>query len=413
MTELADVVTEVFHREWARLVATLIGSSADWDLAQECAQEAFTQAWRTWPRDGVPDRPGAWLLTTARRRMLDRRRRDRVGETKLAEVAAAGDTAPDPASDGSDDDVPDDRLRLIYTCCHPALAFEAQIALALRTLTGLTTAEIAQAFGVAEQTMGKRLVRAQSKIRDAGIPYRVPPAHLLPERTTAVLGVVYLLFNEGYVATAGPELRRPALAGEALRLAALVVDLMPDDPEARGLHALLLFHQARAEARTDPAGALVPLDEQDRSRWDHVLIDRGLDELHHARPRAQLGPFQLQAMIAACHVTVARAEDTDTAQVLALYDALLARAPSPTVELNRAVALARHAGPEAGLAVLDDLARRGGVTARGHLLPAVRADLLRRAGHLADAARAYRAAAEQATNDVERAYLERRADELG
>jgi RNA polymerase sigma-70 factor (ECF subfamily) len=411
VNELADVVTDVFHREWARLVATLIGSAGDWDLAQECAQEAFTQAWRTWPRDGVPDRPGAWLLTTARRRMLDRLRRDRVGEAKLAEIAALGNDPADPI-DVSTDDVPDDRLRLIYTCCHPALAFEAQVALALRTLTGLTTAEIAQAFGVAEETMGKRLVRAQSKIRDAGIPYRVPPAHLLPERTTAVLGVVYLLFNEGYLATHGPALHRPALAGEALRLAALVVELMPDDPEARGLHALLLFHQARAEARTDPAGALVPLDEQDRGRWDHTLIDQGLHQLQQARRRAQLGPFQLQAMIAACHVTAARAEDTDTAQVLALYDALLARAPSPTVELNRAVAVAKHAGPEAGLAALDDLERRGGVSARSHLLPAVRADLLRRAGHLADAARAYRAATERATNDVERAYLERRMDEL-
>ena len=411
MNGLADVVTEVFHREWARLVATLIGSSGDWDLAQECAQEAFTQAWRTWPRDGVPDRPGAWLLTTARRRMLDRLRRERVGEAKVAELAALGD---DPGeADGSADDVPDDRLRLIYTCCHPALAFEAQVALALRTLTGLTTAEIAEAFGVAEQTMGKRLVRAQSKIRDAGIPYRVPPAHLLPERTAAVLGVVYLLFNEGYVATRGPELHRPALAGEALRLAALVVELMPDDPEARGLHALMLFHQARAEARTDNAGALVPLDEQDRSRWNHALIDRGLQQLHQARRREQLGPFQLQAMIAACHVTAARAEDTDTARVLALYDALLALAPSPTVELNRAVAVARHAGPDAGLALLDDLERRGGVSARGHLLPAVRADLLRRAGDRTAAAQAYRVATERATNDVERAYLRRRMDELG
>ena len=413
MNELADVVTEVFHREWARLVATLIGSSGDWDLAQECAQEAFTQAWRTWPRDGVPDRPGAWLLTTARRRMLDRLRRDRVGETKLAEIAALGTDATDPPPDESTDDVPDDRLRLIYTCCHPALAFEAQIALALRTLTGLTTAEIAVAFGVTEQTMGKRLVRAQSKIRDAGIPYRVPPAHLLPERTAAVLGVVYLLFNEGYVATAGPDLGRPTLAGEALRLAALVVELMPDDPEARGLHALVLFHQARAEARTDPAGALVPLDEQDRDRWDHTLIESGLRELEHARRRARLGPFQLQAVIAACHVTAARAEDTDTGQVLALYDALLAAAPSPTVELNRAVALARHAGPEAGLAALNDLEGRGGVSARSHLLPAVRADLLRRAGQLPEAARAYRAAAGRTTNEAERAYLERRLDELG
>jgi RNA polymerase sigma-70 factor (ECF subfamily) len=225
--------------------------------------------------------------------------------------------------------------------------------------------------------------------------------------------VVYLLFNEGYVATSGPELHRAAPAREALRLAALVVELMPDDPEARGLHALLLFHQARAEARTDPAGALVPLDEQDRTRWDRTLIDQGLQQLQQARRRAQLGPFQLQAMIAACHVTAARAEDTDTGQVLALYDALLAQSPSPTVELNRAVAVGNHAGPEAGLAALDDLERRSGVSARGHLLPAVRADLLRRAGHLADAARAYRTAVEQATNDIERAYLQRRMASLG
>lgn len=274
--------------------------------------------------------------------------------------------------------------------------------LALRTLTGLSTAEIARAFGVPEATMAKRLVRAKQKIRDAGIPYRVPPARLLPARTRAVLGVVYLLFNEGYVATSGADLHRPVLAEEALRLAALLVSLMPSDSEVRGLHALLLLQHARSSARVAD-GVLVPLEEQDRSRWDRALIAAGLAELR-AAVREEVGPYQLQAMIAACHVTAA-----DPVRIVELYDALLARVPSPTVELNRAVAVAMRSGPDAGLALLDDLT---GPLDRNHLFHAARADLLRRAGRVEQAAEAYRVALELTSNDAERAYLRRRLDEL-
>jgi RNA polymerase sigma-70 factor (ECF subfamily) len=412
VTDVAEAVTAAFHEEWGRLVASLIGYTGDWDLAEECAQEAFTLAWRTWPRDGVPDRPGAWLLTAARHRALDRLRRDRLGDAKLRQLAVSGDAGPsEPDFDALDSGIEDERLRLIFTCCHPALAFEAQVALALRTLTGLSTAEIARAFGVPEATMAKRLVRAKHKIRDAGIPYRVPPAHLLPERTRAVLGVVYLLFNEGYVATSGADLHRPVLAEEALRLAALLVQLMPDDPETRGLNALLLLHQSRSSTRGSSNGALVPLEEQDRSGWDRPLIAEGLAELQRAVRREQVGPYQLQAMIAACHIAAASFEETDWARIVELYDALLAQVPSPTVALNRAIAVAMRSGPEAGLDLLDDLVRDGAL-ARSHLLPAARADLLRRTGRPGPASEAYRAALELTSNEAERAYLQRRLDEL-
>ncbi|SFB59812.1 RNA polymerase sigma-70 factor, ECF subfamily [Amycolatopsis marina] len=412
MTDVSEAVTSAFHGEWGRLVATLIGSTGDWDLAEECAQEAFTLAWRTWPRDGIPDRPGAWLLTAARHRLLDRVRRDRLGEAKLRQLAVIEDAGrPDADLDALDSGIADERLRLIFTCCHPALAFEAQVALALRTLTGLSTAEIARAFGAPEATMAKRLVRAKHKIRDAGIPYRVPPAHLLPERTLAVLGVVYLLFNEGYVATAGPGLHRPVLAEEALRLAALLVELMPDDPEARGLNALMLLQHARSATRVSADGVLVPLEEQDRARWDRALIAKGVADLRQAARREQFGPYQLQAMIAACHVTSPSAEETDWARIVELYDALLARVPSPTVALNRAIAVAMRSGPDAGLDLLDDLVRDGGLE-HSHLLPAARADLLRRAGRAGQAAVAYRAALEHTANEAERAYLRRRLGEL-
>jgi RNA polymerase sigma-70 factor (ECF subfamily) len=412
VNDVTEAVTAAFHEEWGRLVATLIGFTGDWDLAEECAQEAFTLAWRTWPRDGVPHRPGAWLLTAARRRALDRLRRDRLGEAKLQQFAVTGGMGPaEPDPDALDSGIEDERLRLIFTCCHPALAFEAQVALALRTLTGLSTAEIARAFGAPEATMAKRLVRAKHKIRDAGIPYRVPPAHLLPERTRAVLGVVYLLFNEGYVASAGAQLHRPVLAEEALRLAALLVELMPDDPEAGGLNALILLQHSRSATRMSSEGVLVPLEEQDRTRWDRTLIAAGLAALQRAARREQLGPYQLQAMIAASHVTSASAEETDWARIVELYDALLAQVPSPTVALNRAVAVAMRSGPEAGLDLLDDLVRDGGLR-HSHLLPAARADLLRRMGRRAAAAEAYRAALERTSNEAERAYLQRRLDEL-
>ncbi|WP_433565583.1 RNA polymerase sigma factor [Nocardia sp. CA-151230] len=410
MTAVDAALTAAFRTEWARLVATLIGGLGDWDLAEECAQEAFALAWRTWPRDGVPERPGAWLLTAARRRAVDRLRRERVGAAKLRALALI-DT-PDSGEPVSGTDIPDDRLRLIFTCCHPALAFEAQVTLALRTLTGLTTAEIARAFGVPEPTMAKRLVRAKQKIRAAGIPYRVPPAHLLPERTRAVLGVIYLLFNEGYLAGAGPDLQRPDLAAEAQRLAALVVELMPDDPEAGGLNALVLLQQSRAAARTGAGGTLVPLEEQERGRWDRQLIGAGLAELRRTARRDRLGPYQLQAMIVACHVTAAGPEDTDWARIAELYDALMLRTPSPTVALNRAIAVGMRSGPDAGLELLDTVAAAPG-SDLARLVAAARADLLRRSGRDDAAAREYRTALDLTVNDAERAYLRRRLGEVG
>ncbi|MFC7485390.1 RNA polymerase sigma factor [Knoellia sp. CPCC 206453] len=424
MNDASRALDAAFRDEWARLVASLIGWCRDFELAEDGAQEAFVDAARTWPRDGVPDRPGAWLVTAARRRVLDRMRRDRLGEARLAELAVTEEGAVlDPDLDAVDSGIGDERLRLIFTCCHPALAFESRVALTLRTLAGLTTAEIARAFGVPEPTMAKRLVRAKHKIRDAGIPYRIPPAHLLPERTTSVLAVIYLLFNEGYAASSGDALTRPDLEGEAVRLASLVVELMPDDAEARGLLALVLLHQARAGTRVSDNGVLVALEEQDRGRWDGVLIARGLSELHRAARRERLGPYQLQAMIAATHVTAPTPELTDWSRIVDLYDALVDKVPSPTVRLNRVVAVAMRDGPDAGLAVLEALAKgdpadaadppsapevSSGALPPGHLVPSVRADLHRRAGRSDDARRAYDEALALVTNDAERRYLQRR-----
>ncbi|MGW4241560.1 RNA polymerase sigma factor, partial [Nocardia sp. NPDC004722] len=352
--------------------------------------------------------PDMVRLSAARRRAVDRLRREQVGARKLAALALI-----DPPESGEpvpDNSIPDDRLRLLFTCCHPALAFEAQVALALRTLTGLTTAEIARAFGVPEATMAKRLARAKQKIRDAGIPYRVPPDHLLPERTRAVLGVLYLLFNEGYVASGGPRLQRPELAAEARRLAALVVELMPDDPEAGRLHALVLLQQARVATRAAADGTLIPLEEQDRARWDRALIGAGLLELRRTARRDRLGPYQLQAMIAACHVTAESAAATDWARIVELYDALIVQVPSPTVVLNRAIAVAMRSGPAAGLTLLAESHDAGPLPAR--LLAATRADLHRRLGENDSAAIEYRRALELTTNDAERAYLRRRLAEV-
>ena len=399
--EVEAAIAEAFRDEWGRVVATLIRTTGNWDLAEECAQDAFEQALQRWPRDGIPHRPGAWLTTTARNRAVDRLRREAVGATKLREVAML--SVPDePHSD--DSGVSDDRLRLIFTCCHPALAMEAQVALTLRTLAGLTTAEIARAFLVSERTMSKRLVRAKAKIRNARIPYRVPPAHLLPERTTAVLGVLYLLFNEGYAASTGAELVRTDLSGEAIRLARTLVQLMPDEPEAAGLLALMLLHDARRESRVDGDGQLVTLEHQDRGRWDRDEIDEGLAVLDRALRRGRCGAYQVQAAIAACHASAARAADTDWAEIAALYSRLAKLAPSPVVELNRAVAVGMSEGPAAGLALVDAL-DGSGTLAGYYLLPATRADLLRRLGRLAEAADAYREALDQAGTDTERDYL--------
>jgi RNA polymerase sigma-70 factor (ECF subfamily) len=390
-------------------MATLIRMTGDWDLAEECAQDAFALALERWVRDGVPRRPGAWLTTTARSRALDRLRRAATEAAKLKETAVLShDDEPD--DDGDDGSVPDDRLRLIFTCCHPALALDARVALTLRTLAGLTTAEIARAFLVSEPTMAKRLVRAKGKIRHAAIPYRVPPAHLLPERTGGVLAVLYLLFNEGYAATSGADLVRRELCAEAIRLARTLATLMPDEPEALGLLALMLLQHARRAARVDDEGDVVTLEHQDRARWDAGEINEGLGLLDAAMQHDRAGPYQLQAAIAACHATAAHAADTDWARVAQLYGRLAELVPSAVVELNRAVAVAMAEGPAAGLKLVDALETTGAL-AGYHLLPATRADLLRRLRRNAEAAAGYREALELAATDADRRYLARRLAE--
>ena len=410
MTDAESAVAEAFRQEWGKVVATLIRMTGDWDLAEECAQDAFAAALSRWGTDGVPDRPGAWLTTTARNRALDRLRRTKTEAAKLQEVAVL--SVPDEPAGWGESGVEDDRLRLMFTCCHPALTLEARVALTLRTLAGLTTAEIAKAFLVPEATMAKRLTRAKHKIRDAGIPYRVPPAHLLPERTVGVLAVLYLLFNEGYAATAGDDLLRPGLSAEAMRLGRLLTALMPDEPEAAGLLALMLLQDARSAARLDDDGELVSLEEQDRSRWDAAKIAEGIRLLEAALRRQRAGPYQLQAAIAACHAEAAQASDTDWAQIAQLYGELRRLVPSAVIELNRAVAVAMADGPAAGLPLVDELAAGGALTGY-YLLPATRADLLRRMERSDEAAASYRQALDLVATGPERRYLSRRLAEVG
>ena len=404
-------VAVAFREEWGRVVATLIRTTGDWDLAEECAQQAFERALETWPRDGIPRRPGAWLTTTARNLARDRLRRTAVGASKMREVAMlhCNEEAGHDANDESG--VQDDRLRLIFTCCHPALRLEARVALTLRTLAGLTTAEIARAFLVSEATMAQRLVRAKRKILNAGIPYRVPPAHLLPERTGGVLAVLYLLFNEGYSASAGTDLVREGLSSEAIRLARTLARLMPDEPEALGLLALMLLHDARRDSRVNEAGELVPLEEQDRALWNREAVAEGVGLLAAAMRLGSPGPYQLQAAIAACHATAPEAADTDWAEISRLYGELARLVPSPVVELNRAVAVAMAEGPTAGLALIEELEASGKLQGY-HLLPATRADLLRRLGRRIDAVSAYEEALELAATDAERRYIARRLAEV-
>jgi RNA polymerase sigma-70 factor (ECF subfamily) len=400
-----EALATAFHQDWARVVARLIGALGDWDLAEECAQEAYAAALPAWRRDGIPDSPRAWLTTTARNRAVDRIRRARTGAAKLRELPVEDTTDLPVDLDALDSGIADERLRLIYTCCHPALSAESRVTLALRTLCGLSTAEIARTFLVSEATMAKRLVRTKRKIAVAGIPYRVPPAHLLPERTDAVLAVVYLLFHEGYAATAGPDLIRADLCGHAVRLARMVTELMPDHPEAAGLHALLLLLHARRSARVDADGVLLPLEEQDRTAWDLPTIAEGITVLRRALRRERPGPYQLQALIAAQHATARSPAETDWDRIVTLYDRLLALLPSATVRLNRAIAIAMRDGPAAGLDLLPGVGDHP-------LLPATRADLLRRLGRPVEAAEHYREAVTGTDNESERRYLRRRLTEL-
>jgi RNA polymerase sigma-70 factor (ECF subfamily) len=412
-TDVKAAVDAAFRNEWGRVVATLIRTTGDWDLAEECAQDAFAMALQRWPKDGIPGRPGAWLTTAARNRAIDVLRRKTVGAAKLREVAAMSYEPGPPGAYGAETDhsgVPDDRLRLMFTCCHPALSLEARVALTLRTLAGLTTAEIARAFLASEPTMAKRLTRAKQKILHAGIPYRVPPAHLLPERTSAVLGVLYLLFNEGYSATAGADLVRQNLSAEAIRLARVLARLMPDEPEVTGLLALMLLHDARRTARLDARGDLVTLEDQDRSLWDGAKIAEGVALLEAALRRGRPGPYQVQAAIAACHATAPTADSTDWPQIAALYGRLADYLPTPVVELNYAVAVGMAQGPAAGLALVEAL-EAAGKLAGYHLLPATRADFLRRLGRSPEASAAYAEALELTSTDAERRYLSRRLAE--
>jgi RNA polymerase sigma-70 factor, ECF subfamily len=398
-----QTVEQVFREQYARAVAVLVRVFGDVDVAEEAVADAFTTAVQRWPEDGVPPSPAGWIITTARHRAIDRLRREASRDDRYAQAALLH-ARDEPVDAGA---VPDDRLRLVFTCCHPALAPPAQVALTLRLIGGLSTAEIARAFLVPEPTMAQRLVRAKAKIRDARIPYRVPGEQELPARLGPVLAVVYLVFTEGHTASTGDVLARADLCAEGIRLGRLLHELLPDEPEVTGLLALMLLTESRRPARTTVDGELVLLADQDRRRWDRALVAEGQALVRECLRRGEPGPYQVQAAVNAVHSDAPTAADTDWRQVVALYDLLLALTPTPVVALHRAVAVAEVAGPAAGLALVEQL------SLPGHLVHAVRADLLRRLDRRAEAERAYAAAVELAGNGAERAFLERRLAELG
>jgi RNA polymerase sigma-70 factor (ECF subfamily) len=403
MTAAAQIET-TFREEHGRVLAALISQLGDFTLAEDALQDALVNALERWPQEGVPRNPGAWLTAVAKRRAIDRLRRASTQERNAAML----EPAPDDEEETEMESIPDDRLKLMFTCCHPSLALESQVALTLHTLGGLSTQEVARAFLVPVPTMAQRLARARAKIRNAGIPYRVPPADLLPERLDALLAVVYLIFNEGYVATSRDTLTRQELCSEAIRLCRVLVALMPQSAEARGLLALMLLHDSRRETRLDAAGELVLLDEQDRSRWNQAKIREGVAVLDEALTLNQPGPYQVQAAISALHAEAPTAEATDWPQIAMLYGALAKLMPSPVVEVNRAVAVAMAEGASAGLALLHRI--RGAEDFYPY--HAARADLLRRTGQREAAADAYGRAIALCQNSAERAYLQRRLDEM-